>query len=53
MSKQKRPPVKKATNLPVTAAFLQERFERSAKLGFAKQKWIIFCERLLDGGFSL
>lgn len=43
----------KATNLRVTAAFLQERFERSAKLGFSKQKWISFCEALLAEGFSL
>jgi hypothetical protein len=60
MSGDKVQKVRKATNLwlihprdSVSPAFLKARFERNAKLGFGKQKWIIFCERLLANGFSL
>jgi hypothetical protein len=53
VTKRKVQTARKATNLSVSPAFLQERFERSAKLGFGKQKWIIFCELLLADGFSL
>lgn len=53
MKKRRHPASGKATNMAVTAAFLQQRYERSAKLGFQKQRWIEFCERLIADGFSL
>jgi hypothetical protein len=43
----------KATNLSVTPDFLQQRAERSTSKGYAKQKWISFCEALLSDGYRL
>lgn len=44
----KRP--KKANNRAVNTDFLRHRAEYSAKLGFAKQKWVLFCERMIAEG---
>lgn len=43
----------KATNLPVTLAFLQDRAARSEAKGYTKQKWVSFCEAMLDRGYRL
>lgn len=37
----------------ITRAFLAERSERCMKAGYPKQKWIVFCENLIEMGFSL
>ena len=43
----------KATNIAVTAPFLEQRAERSTSKGYAKQKWVMFCETLLSEGYKL
>lgn len=37
----------------ITPQLLAERATRSVQAGFAKQKWIKFCETLLDSGYNL
>lgn len=37
----------------ITSAFLAERAARSMGKGFAKQKWIEFCETMLAHGFEV
>lgn len=43
----------KATNIRVTGQFLSKRAEAALAKGYSKQKWITFCEVLLDDGFTL
>jgi hypothetical protein len=43
----------KATNIAVTVEFLSSRAERAIAAGFAKQKWVQFCEAMLARGHSL
>jgi hypothetical protein len=43
----------KATNLPVTPAFLDARAQRALAAGYAKQKWISFCERVMGAGLKV
>lgn len=43
----------KATNVRITAEFLEERVSRVVAAGYAKQKWIMFCEQMLQRGYSL
>lgn len=43
----------KATHMPVTPQFLAARAERSMSRGYAKQKWVEFCETLLSEGYGL
>lgn len=47
----KRP--QKATDLKVTKGFLDERHKRVEALGYNKQKWVQFCEIMLEKGFVL
>lgn len=37
----------------ITAEFLRVRAERSIKAGYGKQRWIQFCEELLNLGCTL
>ena len=46
----KRP--KKASNRAVNLDFLRHRAEYSAKLGFGKQKWVLFCEKMIEAGLT-
>ena len=43
----------KANNCPVTHGLLEARYERSRAKGYAKQKWIVFCEAMLAMGFHV
>jgi len=43
----------KASNLRVTAEYLQMRSLRSAALGYGKPKYILFCERALAAGLQV
>lgn len=43
----------KASNLKVTYEFLNKRSEDSTSKGFQKQKWIQFCETVMDRGFRV
>ena len=43
----------KATNKRVTKAFLSERVSRAVAAGYSKQKWVEFCEEMLDRGYNL
>ena len=45
--------VGKADNILVTKEFLDKRASFSINKGYAKQKWIIFCEELLLEGYSV
>ena len=47
----KRP--KKAKNRFVTKEYLVFKTEYCLKLGYAKPKWIYFCEQLLSQGFEI
>lgn len=49
----KKRPADKAKNLNVTAEFLATRAERSIAAGFSKQKWIEFCEVMLERRYTL
>lgn len=52
-SKTGKPGVRKATNANITRKMLDERAARCMAVGYEKQKWIIFCEILLEQGFKL
>ena len=43
----------KAQDLDITPTFLTERAERSASRGYAKAKWIEFCETMLKHNLSM
>jgi hypothetical protein len=43
----------KARNVKVTQDFLDKRHAFSEARGYAKSKWIVFCETLLAAGFHL
>jgi hypothetical protein len=43
----------KATNIKVTTKFLNDRAGIAIERGFAKQKWVLFCEALISEGFAL
>lgn len=43
----------KMTDDTITEKFLSERADGLANAGYAKPKWIIFCELLLRNGYSL
>ncbi|NVM43163.1 hypothetical protein HWX16_23035 [Ochrobactrum intermedium] len=45
--------MKKATNLNLTAQYLQQRTERLAGQGYQKPKWIGFCETVLRAGLTV
>ncbi len=44
---------KRARDELVTRELLEERARTAAKGGFAKAKWIVFCEDMLARGFSV
>lgn len=46
----KRP--KKATDCNVSRELLKQRVAYSEKLGYGKQKWVEFCETMLDNGLK-
>lgn len=48
--KIKRP--KKATNCNISRELLNQRVAYSKKLGYGKQKWVEFCEVMLDNGLK-
>ena len=43
----------KVRNIVVTPDFLEDRARRSVSAGYAKQKWVIFCEAMLSRGYSM
>lgn len=43
----------KATNAKVTRSFLSERAGKAIAQGYPKQKWVTFCEAMLDAGYTL
>lgn len=45
--------MKKARNLIITKEFLEFRAERSISAGYSKQKWVEFCEKLLEYNYEL
>lgn len=47
----KRP--KKAVDRVVTPEFLAERAKFAKSLGFPKQQWVLFCEALLNRGYTM
>lgn len=47
----KRP--KKASHRQINQDFLDHRASLSTKRNFPKQKWIIFCEAMLDEGYEV
>jgi len=46
-------PHKKQTNSVITPILLEARVQRTINAGFGKQKWVEFCEVLLNEGFTL
>lgn len=44
---------RKARNEKITTTMLNKRAERCIALGYEKQKWVTFCEILLEQGFKL
>lgn len=52
MQRLKKRPAK-ANNAIVTPALLQQRAAWSKQLGHEKQKWVMFCETLLERGYNL
>lgn len=43
----------KASNRIVNQDFLDHRIAYSKKLGYKKQKWVEFCERMLSEGYQV
>ena len=43
----------KANNKLVTDKFLQQRANSAIKQGYPKQRWVYFCERLIQMGFRI
>jgi len=41
------------TDIIVTREFLEKRTKRAAQNGFEKAKWILFCETLLERGYTV
>ena len=45
--------MRKATNKILTLEYLNERGNASLIRGFKKQKWVLFCEKLISLGFTV
>lgn len=44
--------ISKAVDLKISKTYLRNRSEAYARKGYQKTKWIIFCEEMLEAGFS-
>lgn len=53
MSKSKMKQPSKATNRAVNMDFLRHRVQYAESMGFQKQKWVTFCEVMLERGFTV